>query len=178
MYQTQEQLIAASRAQLETAMRLTEVALRGFEQVIGLQLNAAKNALAEGTTGVRALTAAKDAKEMADVQQRFIKPNLDKAQAYALEMYGVATHLRQELDDVVSRQVAEFNKSLVAALDQAAKSTPNGTDYAVTAMRSAVMNANAAVDSIKKLGKQMAAAADANVATLMQANAAGKKKAA
>jgi phasin family protein len=175
MYQSQEQLVAASRAQLETAMRLAGAALRGFEQVISLQLDAAKDALAESTTGVRALAAAKDPKEIAEVQQRFVKPNLEKAQTYVREMYGVATQLRQEIDDVVTRQVADFNKSMVTALEQAAKAAPNGADYAVSAMRSAVVGANAAVEGLTKLSKQVAAAADANVAALMQGNGVKNK---
>jgi phasin family protein len=177
MYQSQEQLVAASRAQLETAMCLASAALRGFEQVITLQLDAAKDALAEGTTSVRAFAAVKDPKEMTELQQRFVAPNVEKAQSYAREMYGVATQFRQEVDAVLSRQVAEFNKSMVAALEQAAKAAPNGTDYAVSALRSAVLGANAAAESISKLGKQVAAAADANVAALVRSNG-GKKKAA
>ena len=177
MYQTQEQLIAVSKTQVEAAMRLAGVALRGFEQMIGLQLNAAKSALAEGTTGVRALAAVKDPKEIVELQDRLIKPSVEKARAYALEMYGVAADLRQEIDKVVSTQVADFNKSMFAALDQVEKSAPNGTGYAVTALRSAVAGANAAADNMNKLSKQIATAAEANIASLMQAND-GKRKAA
>ncbi len=177
MYQPQEQLAALSKAQVENAMRLASVALHGLEQVISLQLDAAKDAVAESATGIRALAAAKDPKDVAEVQQRFVAPNLARAQSYAREMYGVATQLRQEIDEVVSRQVDEFNKSVVAALEQVAKAAPNGTDYAVSALRSAVLGANAAAQSITQLSKQVAAAADANVDAMIRANGTKKKAA-
>jgi len=177
MYQTPEQLVAAGKTQVETAMRLADVALRGFEQIIGLQLDAAKRALAESTTGVRALATIKDPREVAELQDRFVKPNLENAQAYAAQMYGVAKHLRQEIDEVVSTQVADFNKSLVAALDQAAKSAPTGASYAVSALRTAVASANVAVDNMNKLGRQMAEAAEGNVASFVRASGGRKKPA-
>jgi len=177
MYQSQEQLAAVSRVQLESAMQLASAALRGFEQVVSLQLDAAKNALAEGTTGVRALAAAKDSKDIAELQQLFVAPSMEKAQSYAREMYGVATQLRQEIDEVVSRQVAEFNKSMVAALEQVAKAAPGGADYAVSALRTAVLGANAAAQGMSNLSKQVAAAADANVAAMMRSNGAKKRTA-
>jgi len=173
MYQAQEQLVAATRAQMENAMRMTNVALRGFEQVLNLQIEVAKDALAEGTTGVRAFANAKAPSDVMQMHERFVKPNVEKAQTYAVEMYGVACDVRRELDELVAGQIAGFNKTLAEVLDQAAKTAPKGTDQAVAAMRSALVTANAAAENINRLAKQMAATADANVASFMQA--AGRK---
>ena len=177
MYPTPEQLVAAGRTQVETAIQLANVTLRGMEQIIGLQLDAAKRALAESATGVRALAAIRDPREVAELQGRFIKPNLEKAKTLAAQTYDVATNLRQEVDAVVSTQVADFNKSLVAALDQAAEAAPTGTGYAVSALRTAVTSAGTTMDNMNRLGRQLIEAAEANVASFVGANA-GKKTAA
>ena len=178
MYQPQEQLVSATRTQLENAMQLADVALRGFEQVMKVHLSAARDALAESTTGVRALAVAKEAKDVAQMQERFVRPNVEKAQAYAAELYGVAANVRQELDELVRNQISDFNRSLVNALDQAAKAAPKGADPAVSALRSALVTANAAAENINRLSKEIAASAEANVTALLRKAEPGRRKAA
>ena len=178
MYQPQEQLVSVTRMQLENAMQLAEVALRGFEQAMKIHLSAAKDVLAEGTTGVRALAVAKEAKDVAQMQERFVQPNVAKAQAYAAELYGVAATVRQELDELVHNQISDFHRSLVNALDQAAKTAPKGANQAVSALRSALVTATAAAENINRLSKEIAASAEANVTALMRKAEPGRKKAA
>jgi hypothetical protein len=48
MYQASEQLMALNKAQLEAAARFAGVALQGAEKIMGLQLQAAKSAFADG----------------------------------------------------------------------------------------------------------------------------------
>jgi phasin family protein len=80
---------------------------------VNLQLEAAKDVLAEGTTGVRALAAAKAPSDVVEMHQRFVKPNVAKAQTYAVELYGVASNIRREMDKLVSSQRRRGTSQLV-----------------------------------------------------------------
>jgi phasin family protein len=177
MYQTPEQLIAINKSNVDAAMRLAGVALQSVEKLIDLQMEAAKAALAEGATSVRALAAVKDPQELTALRDRVLQPSLEKAQAYARGVYGVAASTQNELSKLVEGQVAEFNKSVVTALDKAARNAPAGTEFAVAAMRSAVAAANVAFDNLSKVSKQFSEITEANVAAATQ-TPAGKKKAA
>lgn len=177
MYQAPEQLLALNKAQMDTAVRIAGVALDSMEKLIDLQLETAKAALAEGATSVRALAAVKDPQDLAALRERVLQPSLEKATAYAHGVYGVAASAQNEMSKLVETQVAAFNKSVVTALDKAAKGAPAGADFAVAALRSAVAGANVAYDNLSKFSKQLADITEANVAAAAQ-TLGGKKKAA
>lgn len=175
MYQAPEHLIALNRANVEAAMRIAGVALESVEKLIDLQLQTAKAALAESATSVRALAAVKDPQDLAALRDRVLQPTVEKATAYARGIYGVAAGAQSEVSKLVEAQVSEFNKSVVTALDKAAKGAPAGAEFAVAALRSAVAGANVAYDNISKFSKQVAEISEANVAAAAQ-TLAGKKK--
>ncbi len=177
MYQAPEQLIALNKANMDAAVRFAGVAFSSVEKLIDLQMETAKAALAEGATSVRALATLKDPQDLVALRDRVLQPSLDKATAYARGVYGVAASAQSEMSKLMETQVAEFNKSVVTALDKAAKGAPAGADFAVAALRSAVASANVAYDNISKFSKQLADISEANVAAAAQ-TMSGKKKAA
>jgi phasin family protein len=177
MYQTPEQLIALNKAGMEVAGRIASIAFQSTKKLIELQMTSAKAALAESATSVRALATVKDPQELASLRDRVLQPSMEKATAYAREIYGVAAAAQNELGKMVESQVAEFNKSVVTALDKAAKSAPAGSEFAVAAMRSAVAGANVAYDNMSKLSRQFADITEANVAAASH-TLGGRKKAA
>jgi len=177
MYQAPEQLLALNKANVDAAMRIAGVALASVEKLIGLQMETAKAALAESATSVRTLAAVKDPQDLAALRESVLQPSMEKATAYARGVYGVAASAQSEMTKLMETQVAEFNKSVVTALDKAAKGAPAGAEFAVAALRSAVASANVAYDNISKFSKQVAEMSEANVAAATQ-TLAGKKKAA
>lgn len=177
MYQTPEQLIAANKAGVEAAVQLANVALQSVEKLVGLQIDAAKSALAESAASARALATAKDPKDLTALRDRAVQPNLEKAQAYIRSVYDVAASTQGEIGKLIESQLAVFNKSVVSVLDKAASTTPAGTEFAITALRAAVASANAGFDNVSKVAKQVADITAANVAAATQAMP-GKKKAA
>jgi len=177
MYQTPEHLIAASKTNMEAALRFAGVALRSVEKLVEVQLGAAKSALAESAATARAIAAAKDPQDLTTLRDRVLQPNLESAQAYARGVYDIAAAAQEEFSKLVEAQFAEMNKSVVTALDKAAKNAPAGADIAVSALRTAVASANAAFDNVSKVAKHVSEITAANVSAVTQ-SANGKKKAA
>ncbi|HVS26989.1 MAG TPA: phasin family protein [Burkholderiales bacterium] len=179
MFNVPEQFVAAKKANLETAVGLTTVALEGAGHLIDLQLTTAKAALAEGTKYAKALLDAKDAQEVIALQSTVVEPGFEKALAYSRSVYEVASQTQAEITKLVEARVADFNKIVVAALDKAVKTAPAGSDVAVAAVKSAMAAANSAYDTISKAAKQVAELTEASVAAATtQAVNASKKKAA
>ena len=97
---------------------------------------------------------------------------MEKATAYAMSVYDVATGTQQEIGALLEEQVAAFNKNVSVALDTAFKSAPAGSEAAVAAAKSVIDVANSVYDTIAKASKQLTSLAETNVAA-----ATGKKKA-
>ena len=179
MYQAPEQLVALNKAGFETAVKFAGVALHGAERMLDLQVKVTKNAIAESVENVKAIAGAKDLQQLAAIKDSMTQPTIDKATAYAKNMYDVATETQAEFSKLIEEQVAEFNKHVVTGLDKVVKSAPAGSEVAIAAVKSAISAVNTAYDNVAKSAKQFAEMTQANVeAATTQATQTGKKKAA
>ena len=88
---TPEQVIAANKANLETLMGLTNKAFSGVEQLIELNMAAAKAAMADSQKNASAALSVKDAQELLALQASLFQPLAEKAVAYNRHMYEIAT---------------------------------------------------------------------------------------
>lgn len=170
-----EQAAAIGRTQVETALKLAEIAGDGLEKLVGLQVKTVKTALAEGIQGARQVAGIKDVAELGTVTASWAQPSWEKAQAYAKSAYETVATSQAEFTAVLEQQFSEFNKTIVVALDNALKSAPAGSEAFVAGFKSAFQSANAVYESVLKATKQASANAEANLAVLAPA---AKKKAA
>ena len=120
MYQTPEQLIALNRSNIDAALLFAGVALQSMEKLVGLQIETAKAALADSADSVRALATVKEPKDLVTLRDRMLQPTLEKASAYARTVYDVAVSTQSELNKLFEAQIADYNKSVVSVLDNAA----------------------------------------------------------
>jgi phasin family protein len=183
MNYTPEQIAAANKANVETALTLANTAFASAERIAALNLNTARTLLEESVSTAKTLMGAKDAQELVGLQSALAQPALDKAIAYSRSLYEIATQTQEEFGKVFEAQFAEMNKNVASALDKAAKNAPAGSDVAVAAVKSAIAAANSAYDTITKAAKQVAEITEANVAAATSAtvkavgaNAAPKAK--
>jgi phasin family protein len=177
MYQTPEQLIALNKSNFEAALRLAGVALDGAERLIDLQVKTAKSALADGIQNVRALTSVRDVEQLAALRDTVVQPSLEKATAYAKEVYDVATATQADLSRVLEEQVSEFNKQVISALDQIVKTAPAGSEVGIAAMKSTLAAVNTGFDSLTKVAKQFGEATQNNIEVVANQTIEAAKKA-
>ena len=154
MYQTPEQLIALNKANVEAVLRLAGVALSGAERMMELQLRTAKAALSDSMQSARVLAGVRDFESLAAIKDNVVQPSLDKATAYAKEVYDVASTTQSDLSRVMEEQVGEFNRQFIATLDQMVKNAPAGSEVGIAAMKSTLAAVNSGIDNITKVAKQ------------------------
>ncbi len=164
-----EQFAASNKANVETMLTLANAAFASAERLSALNLNTARSILEDGVANTKAMLAVKDIQELVALQTALAQPILEKAVAYARSVYEITSQSQEEVSKVMEGQVAEMNKGVATALDQAAKSAPAGSDVAVAAVKSAIAAANSAYDSMNKAAKQVAEIAEANVAAATNA---------
>lgn len=162
-YAIPEQFAAANKAYVESLLTLANTAFASAERFAALNLSTARSALEDTVANAKALLTIKDAQELLDAQGSVAKPTLEKLVAYSRSVYEIGTETQEELNKVFEAQYGELSKNVSSALDQAAKSSPAGSDVAVAAVKSAIAAANSAYDSINKAARQVAEITEANV---------------
>ena len=177
MYQTPEQLIAINKANVETALRFAGVALDGAEKMLGLQMKVAKSALADSIQSARALTSVRDFDQLASLKDTVVQPSIEKATAYAKEVYDVATETQADLTRLVEEQVSEFNKQVISALDQMVKTAPAGSEVGIAAMKQTLAAVNSGFDNLTKVAKQFGEATQSNMEVVANQTIEAAKKA-
>ncbi|HEY9102701.1 phasin family protein [Chitinimonas sp.] len=156
---------AIGQAQLEKSIRLSHIALSGVERFVALQLDVAREILADNTSTAKALSEVKDVQGLITLQQQLSQPAVDKALAVAKSVYDVSSKSQAELGAFVEDQVVEFNKGLVSTLDKAVKQAPAGSEIVVSAVKTAVATAASAYDTVTKTAKKVSSDfAEASVA--------------
>lgn len=168
-FNTPEQFAAANKANVETLLNLANAAFANVERLAALNLNTARSVLEDSAANAKALLAVKDVQSLMNLQASLAQPLIEKAVAYNRSVYEIASQNQEEVSTLFAAQIAELNKNVAAALDQAAKSAPAGSDTAIAAMKSAIATANSAYGSVSKAAKQVAEIAEANVAAATSA---------
>ena len=174
-----DQISALGRTQVETALRFLTIAAEGTEKLFDLQIKNSKAAFNEGMKNAKALAEVKDFADLPAWSSMTFQPGVDKANAYARNLYEVAAGIQSEISAALETQLTHFGKEVSVALDAALKSAPAGSEPAVAAVKSVLGTVNTVYDQIAKASKQLAALTEANLtAAVTQAGSSTRKKAA
>jgi len=173
---TPEQIVAANKSNLETLVGLTSKAFAGVEQLIELNMAAAKSALSDTQSNTQTVLSVKDAHDLLSLQASMFQPLAEKMVTYNRHLYEIATSSGQELGDVVEAQFAKSQKLYQDMFDNMAKNAPAGSESAVAAFKTAVSAGTNALETVQKAVKQATDMVDSNVKT-MTANALNSTKA-
>jgi phasin family protein len=175
---TVEQITAAQKANLNTMFGLTAKAFEGVEKLIELNIQASKAAMAETADKTQALLGVKDAQELLAMQAALVQPLAEKATAYSRHVYEIAAGTAAEFTAAAEAQSADTQKKFMTIVDGASKNAPAGSETAVAVMKSAVAEANNAMESVQKAVKQATELAENNMATLAATAVSSTKSAA
>lgn len=158
-----ELFAAAAKSNLESAVTLANTSFARVERLSALNLNTARATLEDSIAATKTLLAVKDPQELVKLQAELAKPMQEKAVAYGRSVYAIISEGQQEFVKFFEAQVAEMNSKFLAALDQAAKSAPAGSEAAFAAIKQGVAAANSAYDNVSRAAKQAVETAEANV---------------
>jgi len=172
---TQEQILAAQKAQFETLYGLTQKAFEGVERMVDLNLQATRATVNEAASQTQALLSVKDAQELLELQASLMQPLAEKFSAYSRQLFEIASDTGAEFAKAGEDQSAEAQHKFIALFDNMARNAPAGSEPLVSAMRSAMHAASGALDQVQKAVKQATEMAQSNIHQLAQ-NAAQAAK--
>jgi len=174
---TVDQIVSAQKAQMNTLFQLGGKALQSVEKITELNMQASKASLAEGVRDVQALMGAKDLQELWALQSNAMQPLSDKAVSYSRHLYDIASSLSSEMSQAFESQAAAGQKQLMATVETAVKSAPQGSEAAVAVVQNAIASATAAMESVQKAVKQATETAEANFSAIAATAAQSAKPA-
>jgi phasin family protein len=151
-----EEFTTYQKSSLDSFIKFADAWTNAAEQLFDLNVKSAKAGSQEAIKQIRALAGARDVQEFVALQSSFAQANAEKTTGFARAIYAWGTETQGEISKLVDGQVGEVNRSFAAAIEQAAKSAPSGSEFAFAAVKQAVSAANQAYDAIAKAGYQVA----------------------
>jgi phasin family protein len=162
---------AANEAAIDQFTRFARLSLENAERFAQLGLGAARETVEQAAAHAQSLAGARDVHEVIALNSAALEPVMKRAYAYSRTAYETASETNAEVKKAFEKQASEFNRAAIAALEEAFKYAPAGSEALVENMRSTVAAAQAAYgklnalnerfyDSVEKTVEQTAAAAE------------------
>ena len=175
-----DQLTAANEAAITQFAQFAQLGLANVERFTALGLDAARDNVELATAHVQSLTGAKDVTEVIALSSAAFEPAMKRAYTYSRTVYETAAETNNEVKRVFEKQAADFNKAAVAALEEAFKYAPAGSESVVENMKTAIATAQTAYNNIATINKQIydtvEKSVEQNVATVKKAAPKAKRK--
>ena len=154
---------AVQESSIDTFFRLAGKTFEGIEELAELNIQTIKTLVSEAQEAALTLLSIKDPQELVTLQSGLLKPAGEKAAAYARHVRGIVAATRAEFTKAAEVSVTEVRKTLLAAVDSAAKSGPAGSEHAVALVKTAVEGARSAAEGMQLAVKQAAEVAEAGL---------------
>jgi phasin family protein len=173
-----DQFTAANEAAIEQFSYFAKLSLANLEKFAELGLGAARESLTQATRHAQSLAGARDMHEVIALNSAAVEPAFKRAYAYSRTAYDTAVASNDEVKRVLEQNTAQLNKAAIAALEEALKYAPAGSETVVGNLKSAIAAAQSAYDNISSLNKQLADTVEKNVATVKTATSRAAKRSA
>lgn len=156
---------------LDALASLATIALDGYERLLTLNLQATRAMLGETLAYGEALAATHDLDEALSLHATFCRPLLDEALSYWRRMNEISSHAQEQFASVSEAQRAEFDESVVALIESFAESSPQGANFAMSTVKSAIAVADSALAAAQTVAQPMLEATEAGAAALTRITA-------
>lgn len=162
MANPQEQLAAWQKAALESTLSYAQASIASAEQLLKLNLDAARNALEQAGKNTQELLAISDPQELVELRAKIAQANMQQTASYAQNIYEIVSQSQALLAKLGEEQYSRLNKEAAAGAEQLSKGAP-GADVAAATVKSTLAASNAMMDNLNRATKQFAELSEANI---------------
>ena len=175
-----DQFSAANEAAINQFTYFAQLSLANVERFTELGLGAARESVAQAAAHAQSLAGARDVHEVIALNSAALEPAMKRAYSYSRTVYETAADTNNEVKRVFEKQSVEFNKAAVAALEEAFRNAPAGSESVVENVKSAIAAAQSAYQNLASINKQIydsvEKTVEQNVATVKSAASKAKSK--
>lgn len=150
-----DQLSAANEAAINQFAHFAQLSLANIEKFAQLGLAATRENVEQATAHAQALASAKDVHEVIALNSAALEPVMKRAYALSRTAYESAAETNGEVKKVLEAQSAELSRAAVAALEEAFKYAPAGSESVVDNVKTAMAAAQSAYNNLATINKQI-----------------------
>jgi phasin family protein len=172
-----DQFASVNEAAIDQFSYFAKLSLSNIEKFTEIGLGAARESLTLATRHAQSLAGARDAHEVIALNSAAIEPAFKRAYAYSRTAYETAAATGDEVKRVLEQNTAQLNKAAIAALEEALKYAPAGSESVVSNLKNAIAAAQSAYDNMASINKQIVSSVEQNVATAQAATSRTAKRA-
>ena len=162
-----DQVTAANEAAIDQFAFFAKLSVANAEKLAELGLTSARESVEFATSHAQSLAGARDVQEIFAINSQAVEPAMKRAYALSRSAF--------------EKQGAEFNQVAVAALEEAFKYAPAGSETVIGNVKSAFAAAQSAYDNAVSMNKSfydnVGKAVEQNVATVKKATTKAAAKA-
>lgn len=157
-----EQLAAWQKAALESTLTYAQASIASAEQLLKLNLDAARNSLEQAGKNTRELLSISDPQELLQLRSKIAQTNMQQTASYAQNIYEIVSQTQALLTKLNEEQFSRLNQEAAAGAGQLSKGTP-GAEAASATVKSTLAATNAMMDNLNRAAKQFAELSEANI---------------
>ena len=157
-----EQLAAWQKAALESTLAFAQTSIAGAEQLLKLNLDAARNALEQSGKNTRELLSITDPQELVELRSKIAQTNMQQTASYAQSIYEIVSQTQALLTKLGEEQHARLSQQAAVGAEQLTKGAP-GAEMASAAVKSTLAATNAMMDNLNRATKQFADLSEASI---------------
>jgi len=178
MFKTPEDFAGLGKNSLETALKFAQISMDSAEQMMKLQLDAARTAFEENSKTAKSLAEVKDPQQLIALRAKLAEQSVEKMLTYSKSVYEVASGAQGELSKLMEQAVAGHSKDVIEAMEKVLKAAPGGTsEAAVAAFKTAISATHTAMENMTKAAQQVTHMADSSIRAATQATTEAAKAA-
>ena len=171
-----DKLTAWQKATFEATLAYAQASLASAEQLLKLNLDAARNTLEQASKNTSQLLSTQDPQDLLQLRSKIAQINMQQTASYAQSVYEIVSQSQASLTKLTEEQFSRLNQDMSANADHLAKGAP-GADIAAASVKSTLAATNAMMESLNRASKQFAELSEASIkaATAGMFQSGGKK---
>ena len=150
-----DQVSAANEAAIEQFSYFAKLALSNVEKFAELGLGAARESVSLATKHAQAVAGARDIQEVIAINSAALEPSLKRAYSLSRTAFEAAAEANNEVKRTLEKRNAEVQKAAIAALEEAFKYAPAGSESVVANVKSSMAAAQSAYENFVAMNKQI-----------------------
>lgn len=156
-------LFTTQQRSFDNAIAAQNHMFNGFEKLVNLNLKMFKSSLDELTVKSQQAAALQDGQEVANFATEMSQPSAEKVMSYGKEVFEIVSNLQKEITSLTEKQIADNQQQAAELVEQFAKNAPAGSESAVALVKSGLVAASNATDTVLKAGRQAAELSETNL---------------
>jgi phasin family protein len=162
MAQIPEQLSAWQKVAIDATIAYAQATLASAEQLLRLNLEAARAALEQQAQAARDLLSSEDPQELLNLRSRLAEASMQRTASYAQDVYELVSQTQAQLARLAEQQWSHVNERALQRESAGQQEVP-GAEVAMAAVKSSLAASAAMMDNLDRATRQFADLSEASI---------------